>query len=446
VAQLLDHRYADLQVDPIVHGVRAPVYGECRDKPDGRADLLDHLAALGRESAAFASRRVLARCGAVWLLLRTRDWPLCEQPVTRTHLRPLRDRVFAHILIRNSSPLSVLRRRSQNWSLTLLSVSYHTIIKSSTPAVVLVLGLALGLERFRWLTCFAVLSVIAGQLVASLENVTPEYSDKEKMHLGIILCCAAVLASGCKWVSMQILLSGSGASGGAFGQQKHAYGPLASLLYTQPLVGAFEVSSHQVTLCRAAPRLAPRTSHLAPRTSQILAVALQDKMGSALPRVPCVSQAILAVSIEGSTVIGLSLPQNEIASIAMMVLAVAGLLSIMLIAEYTVVRLTSSLTMTVLGSIKEIGLFVFSTVVFGEVLTGANMAGFIMCTVGLLLYAWSKAKETEAAPLETDAIPTKEDVEMRFPCGTDREEGSWNSLWHKAFGSRTLALTHKATD
>lgn len=83
--------------------------------------------------------------------------------------------------------------------------------------------------------------------------------------------------------------------------------------------------------------------------------------------------------------------------------AVAGLVFALLLAEFGLVQLTSSLTLSILGIVKELCTIVLAGAVCGESLTATNMGGFSVVSLGALLYHVSKQKQAAGQCLATAA-------------------------------------------
>ena len=79
-------------------------------------------------------------------------------------------------------------------------------------------------------------------------------------------------------------------------------------------------------------------------------------------------------------------------------LGISLLVFVLSITEFWLVRLTSSLTLAVLGILKEICTIVFAVLLLGDRLTALDVAGFAVASLGVLLYALSK-NESWAAEL-----------------------------------------------
>lgn len=65
----------------------------------------------------------------------------------------------------------------------------------------------------------------------------------------------------------------------------------------------------------------------------------------------------------------------------------------MQLVELRIVQLSSGLTLSVAGTLKELLTVVMSALCLGDVLTGYNMAGLALCLVGMGLYTQIKHSE-----------------------------------------------------
>ena len=88
---------------------------------------------------------------------------------------------------------------ASNLSLLTLTVSFHTMVKSSTPLFVAVFSVALGLEAPSMQLCGVVSTVTAGVMLCS-------YGEVDFDWLGFLYVLSAAMAGGFRWSLSQLLL------------------------------------------------------------------------------------------------------------------------------------------------------------------------------------------------------------------------------------------------
>ena len=67
----------------------------------------------------------------------------------------------------------------------------------------------------------------------------------------------------------------------------------------------------------------------------------------------------------------------------------AASLFLLLLAEFALVGLTSSLTLSIFGILKELATIALSALLLGDALNASNLAGFAICIGGAALYNYS---------------------------------------------------------
>ena len=125
-----------------------------------------------------------------------------------------------------------------NWSLALLSVSFHVIIKGTSPLFVMACGMGLGVERASRQTPLAITLIVVGLSLVACDRLT--LPDRP---LGIILGVLSVSFTGLRWALTQLLIRGrradihssSTSDGQRAGPPTH---PLSSMLHTSPVIAA----------------------------------------------------------------------------------------------------------------------------------------------------------------------------------------------------------------
>lgn len=154
----------------------------------------------------------------------------------------LRPAVYARVAV----PIGVataLDVGTSNASLIYLSVSFHTMIKATVPAFVLLFGFLLGLEKGSLLTCASVLLVVSGISIAASDELVGvadlDAGGSAKTLLGFFLGLTSAALSALRWSLTQLLIKGAPASGGGpCGASCAAAEPPPQPSFTSELLGA----------------------------------------------------------------------------------------------------------------------------------------------------------------------------------------------------------------
>ena len=217
-----------------------------------------------------------------------------------------------------------------NSALKYVSLSFYTMVKSSSPVFVLVCAFALGLER----PSAPLLGIMA--LIGSGVLMTV-WSDTRFDVLGFLIVLSAAMLSGIRWSLTQIIIEEADHTGDA--RKLTSSGPLATILYLAPI--AF------------------------------------------------VSLTALSGLIEGFGEVAASKNFSSWgdAGRSLGIIWIAGTLTFLLIlVEYKVVQETSVLTFSVSGIFKEIALITISMALFGDRLLPINYVGIAISISGIALY------------------------------------------------------------
>jgi len=289
--------------------------------------------------------------------------------VTRASGRRLRcpSRALLRSYVAPIGVCTALEIGCSNVALELLTVSFGTILKGSSPVFSFGWALLFGLETFSWRIASALLLIAVGIALASLGE------GRAFVASGFVLQLLSMTLGGFRWALTQKLLQG-GAVGERSGND------------TSP--GTVESRSSNENSNEGAPAAA------ASRLSPLAAV---------LYTCPVTSMAVLpfAVALEGGTIIG---GKEEGASAPWVVLgtmtAIATLVFVLLLSEYWLVRATSILTLSVAGVFKELITIGGGIFLFAEAVDALNAVGFAICQVGILSYVWLRTKGTLAAVAE----------------------------------------------
>lgn len=282
-----------------------------------------------------------------------------------------------------------------NWSLIMLSVSFHVIIKGTAPLFVMLCGMALRVERPSRRVPLAVAMIVGGLSLVACDRLS--LPDRP---LGILLGMISVTFTGLRWALTQLLVRGvstheygasrlrsknseSSMDGGDGGVENNSNGggdgggggdgyarrgemhvhPLASMLHTMPIIAAGAMA-----LVLVSPQ---------ERTVFTVLVGYAASDGAQL----------------GWLLLYLGL--------------LVALVFAIVLAEFNLVRLTSSLTVSIFAVVKEL-VTVLVAVAAGDTLSPINMVGLVLCALGNIVYFLKRTKEREE---EMEARPVLAEVE-----------------------------------
>lgn len=222
-----------------------------------------------------------------------------------------------------------------NESLERLSVSFHTMIKASSPMWVLLFALLHGLERPDALLMGAVGLISTGTMLTAYGHIHAEL-------LGSALAVAAVALAGYRWALTQLLLQPA--------TPLHAGSPrplsvLDTVWHISPVIA---VVALPLALTLEAGSLAPSVFLHSPRAALQLA-------------------GVLSVQ--------------------------SALIFALLVAEYLVVQRTSVLTLAVAGMVKELCTILLAVFIWGDRISALNAAGFGVCLTGIAVYQGIKLRQ-----------------------------------------------------
>lgn len=236
---------------------------------------------------------------------------------------------------------------ASNVALQLLSVSYGTILKGTAPVFVMLWGLALGVERFSVPLLGCLLAISGGIALASA-------GEMDFVLAGLVLQLSATALGGFRWALTQVALKGRAAAAAA------APSPAAATA---------------AAAAPAATAMPPLTATL--YTSPATAAAV----------------APFALLLEGRAVAAhlTANPLGAVAATAAVLGGIASAVFVLLLAEYTLVRDTSSLALAVAGVFKELLTIAGGVVLFGDHLSAAAAGGFCVAHVGIGAYLYLRA-------------------------------------------------------
>ncbi|KAF9135096.1 Triose-phosphate Transporter [Mortierella sp. 14UC] len=220
-----------------------------------------------------------------------------------------------------------------NASLMYITLSFYTMIKSSTPIWVLMFAFFFRLEKPR-LSLILIIGVIVVGVVLTVAGET------QFDMTGFVLVLLAAVMSGLRWSLTQMLL------------QKDQLGmdnPVATLYYISPIM--FVLMS-------------------------ILSLVVED------PFVQFSSSAFFQ--------------DFQTGALTMVMAGGGGLLAFaMTVAEFKLIKSTGTVTLSVAGISKEIVVISLSMLIFGDRLTFVNLLGLLVSIGGIMAYNYVKIKKMQ---------------------------------------------------
>ncbi|CAO3571523.1 unnamed protein product [Mortierella alpina] len=224
-----------------------------------------------------------------------------------------------------------------NASLMYITLSFYTMIKSSTPIWVLVFAFFFGLEKPR-MSLILIIAVIVVGVVLTVAGET------QFDMTGFILVLLAAVMSGLRWSLTQMLL------------QKDQLGmdnPIATLYYISPIM--FVIMS-------------------------ILSLVIEDPF----------------VAFSSSEFFN----DFQTGSLTLMMAAGGGFLAFaMTVAEFKLIKNTGTVTLSVAGISKEIVVISLSMLIFGDRLTFVNLLGLLVSIGGIMAYNYDKIRKMQQSSL-----------------------------------------------
>ncbi|CAM9260288.1 unnamed protein product [Scytosiphon promiscuus] len=220
--------------------------------------------------------------------------------------------------------------------LQVMQVGLHTMVRSTVPIFVLLFSVGMGLQEFRCRLLLVVLLVSGG--VALL--CSGQKNDARHVFPidGLLLTLLSGMLGGLKWTLSQVLLQGRGLYGrGAVTVGEHIH-PFTLL--------------HYMSLSSAA-TLVPFVLALELGTLRQIAASFNGQHG---------------------------------AQTAVLIVVVSLLALVLVLTEFTFVKKFSSLTMCIIGVVKELLLVFFSVAALDEQFSSRTGLGLFVTTFGVVLY------------------------------------------------------------
>ena len=244
---------------------------------------------------------------------------------------------------------------ASNLSLLTLSVSFHTMVKSSTPLFVLIFSVIFGLERPNCMLLSSMALVTVGVMLCSYGEVLFDW-----VGFGYVL--SAAMAGGLRWSLSQLLLQttadgsdskpGLLGTGGSISTQAGVQDITATLHAN--LLKSVELLYHQLPVSVCA--LVPAWGLLEQARFFLWVDEQRETVGLLMLKLACV-------------IVGCSM-----------------LAFVLIVTELSLLALTSSVTLSIAGIAKELMLIAAAVALFGDELSQLNLVGFFIALIGVGLY------------------------------------------------------------
>ncbi|CAN8071174.1 unnamed protein product [Agarophyton chilense] len=236
-----------------------------------------------------------------------------------------------------------------NIALNLLSVSFSTVLKATAPFFVLAWGIVLGVHKLRFGVAASLFAMAAGLILAVCaehKNTAPALS--HFLRLGLLAQLVSALFSGFRWVLTQVFIKRD---------------PL--LNQTIPNLFNYPPASKGWSAIETVRYVSPFT---------LLWI---------LPFVLLVEGASLFNWIHTA-----SFPENL--KLLVVLSSIGSSVFVLLWSEYELVRITSSLTVSVTFVFKEMLLIFAAALIFSDRLSWLTCAGFAIVQAGVVCYVSQK--------------------------------------------------------
>mmetsp|Transcript_26160 Transcript_26160/g.43273 ORF Transcript_26160/g.43273 Transcript_26160/m.43273 type:complete len:493 (+) Transcript_26160:184-1662(+) len=328
-----------------------------------------------------------------------------------------------------------------NASLLYISVTYYTIIKSSVPLWIMCFSVWLGLQRARAAMFFVLACIVSGIALASFDQnwdavEDADFSDELNKHTsepagnstfplladaqaahrrllqrllrssdssnddvpfkGAVIVLCACACAGFRWACTQLLLMSTGDEARLHSRHDSACSTNQNSLAATPS------SNDSLRFCECDGTASDMSGEsAAPTAASATAPMKHDAMHPVMLIylvTPWGLLALLPISITlESADVGsyfADIPRKADLVIILLAAIIGALTSFgLLLTEYHVVRLSSGLTLSVAGVLKEVLTVISSSIFLGDKLTVYNIGGLSLCMFGIVQYNRIKLAE-----------------------------------------------------
>ncbi|ODV59057.1 TPT-domain-containing protein [Ascoidea rubescens DSM 1968] len=229
---------------------------------------------------------------------------------------------------------------SGNASLKLITLSFYTMVKSSSIMFVLLFGILFGLESASWtiggivsIMTIGVILLVAGGGTPSDENVN---SNAGFQVIGFFLVLTSSIMSGLRWTFTQLLLK----------KNKYTSNPISTIFYLAPLMSAilFVIGNFLEDI------------------TKVFENKIWKEKGIVLTLLIFIFPGVLAF--------------------------------FMTIFEFALLQRSHVITLSIAGIFKELLTIVASVITFGDSLNFLNIVGLIITLSAIIWYNWFRFKQS----------------------------------------------------
>jgi solute carrier family 35 protein C2 len=240
------------------------------------------------------------------------------------------------------------------WSLEYIQVALYTITKSTSIVFILFFAILFNLEKKHWSLIVIVLTISGGLIMFT-------YKSTDFSLIGVLMVLSASFLSGIRWTFSQLIMQKS---------KLGLHNPLDMVYHVQPLM--------------------------------ILTL---------LPFVLVIEGVSIASSVAGFRYTNLS----QLWETVSLVTAGGIIAFLMEVSEFMLVTFTSSLTLTIAGTVKEVISLALAVVFQTTELSPVNWLGMVVCLTGVGLHVFRKAVTMEG----TEGVEARRKYRSKSGATTD---------------------------
>lgn len=223
-----------------------------------------------------------------------------------------------------------------NVSISLITLSLYTMLKTSSLMFVLIFGLLFKLEKFNWRLIFIVI-IMTISVIMMTDKPNQEMNSEDNSSIGIFMVLLASMLSGLRWSFTQILL------------KKNSYTPnsISTIFYVSPGM--------------------------------------------------CLILFFLGLIIEGwGNFANSEIWITKGLFTTILLLVIPGILAFMMtLCEFKLLTVAQVITLSVAGIFKELLTIILSSIIFGDKLSFINFLGLLLTFVDILWYNYYRYYENK---------------------------------------------------
>mmetsp|Transcript_16062 Transcript_16062/g.49076 ORF Transcript_16062/g.49076 Transcript_16062/m.49076 type:complete len:355 (+) Transcript_16062:717-1781(+) len=305
------------------------------------------------------------------------------------------------------------------------------MLKGTVPAFTLFFALLFRLEKPNTLLICSIVVVVLGVMMCAAGD---DDSGRPNSLTGILLILGACAASGFRWALSQLLMkdppaeAAGGDEGQPNGKGRKLDRDLEMAAFNEELSVLEEYGLEEEEDAEDEGHIAPgagvmRPNSLKPMLQMVHSSPFKGDTGgtdhedhhqspiSMITRVAPTTACFLVPVVlifETQKLRDMEMSADDWGVTMGCIGAVSLLVFMLLVSEYCLVNLASSLSLSVLGILKELVTIVLAVMIFHDVLTTTNVIGFCVATLGIMTYNCHKlAKQSSRDRAAATARPEK---------------------------------------